>query len=273
MVGSNVDLMGFAMDRFENGYVLVIVLMLGVLLLRAAVRYFYLKAGRARPAYAESAPRGRSTGVSRALLAMAGCGGIAFVILTILVLNWNEIFVIDGMLNSALKPFRTPWLLAVFVQITSVGTIFCMTTIAVVTSALIWALGRKAFLAPLWISFVGAESTTWITKYVISRARPDFLTGITEHNPSFPSGHATASTVILGFLGFIIVSEVALPTQKIEAAFWVGTAIAAICFSRLFLSLHYLSDVVSGFLVGSAWLLIGVAMARLAHSRGAGRAS
>jgi len=199
---------------------------------------------------------------ARHLLVAAVITGCLIPVLAYLVLRWSGIAHVDARVNALFEPFRTPWLLEIFVQVTSMGTIFSMSVIVVIVSSLLWSMGRLAMLVPLWSSFLGAEVTTWAIKYGIDRVRPDFLQGITESNPSFPSGHATATTVVIGFIGFIIARELPTRSLRIEVGFWSAMVIIAVCLSRLFLSLHYLSDVLCGFLVGSFWLLIGVASIR-----------
>uniref|UniRef100_A0A7C2BFY4 undecaprenyl-diphosphate phosphatase n=1 Tax=Pseudomonas graminis TaxID=158627 RepID=A0A7C2BFY4_9PSED len=184
----------------------------------------------------------------------------AMTFLAFAVIDWSYASDIDHRVNTLFAPFRAPWLVQLFAQVTSLGTIVSMSTIVIIVSGLLWSAGRLQVLIPLWVSFVGAEATTWSIKYGIDRVRPDFITGITEANPSFPSGHATASTVVLGFIAFIIARDLKSRSQRVETAYWAAVAIATICLSRMFLSLHYLSDVLAGWLVGSLWLLIGVAI-------------
>ncbi|QXZ13733.1 phosphatase PAP2 family protein [Pseudomonas sp. AO-1] len=198
--------------------------------------------------------------VIRCLLLAAGLIISAFLCLTIAVLHWNRTSAIDLAVNDFFQPFRAPWLLHLFVEVTSLGTIISMGMLVAVVSVLLWSMRRSSILLPLWASFLGAEVTTWVAKYAINRARPVFIDGITEFNPSFPSGHATASTVVIGFIGFVIARELSTKRMRAEVGVWSAMAIAAICLSRLFLSLHYLSDVLAGVLVGSAWLLIGIAI-------------
>ena len=118
-------------------------------------------------------------------------------------------------------------------------------------------------LAPLWITFVGAQATTWAGKYAIDRTRPVFLDAVTEASPSFPSGHATASTALVGFLADVIARDLPSSRQRFEVAFWAAAVIGLICFSRMFLSLHYFSDIAAGLLVGAFWLLVGFTAAEL----------
>ncbi|WP_282412799.1 phosphatase PAP2 family protein [Pseudomonas sp. PS01299] len=169
----------------------------------------------------------------------------------------DSLATLDQTVNSFFAPFRSPLLVKLFVEVTSLGTIAVMGLTVFVSSALLWSFNRRQALLPFWTTFMGAEITTWIIKYAVDRSRPSFLDGITELNPSFPSGHATAATAVVGFIGYIIARDLPNFKQRYEASFWSAVLIGAICFSRIFLSLHYLSDVVAGFLTGCFWLLIG----------------
>lgn len=191
----------------------------------------------------------------------------AITVLAFAVIDWSYASEIDRQVNTLFVPYRAPWLVQLFIQITSLGTVVSTSTTVIIVSGLLWSAGRLQMLIPLWVSFLGAEATTWSIKYGIDRVRPDFITGITEANPSFPSGHATAATVVLGFIAFIIARDLPTRSQRIETAYWAAVAIATICLSRMFLSLHYLSDVLSGLLIGSLWLLIGVAISEWQKTR------
>lgn len=198
----------------------------------------------------------------RTLLQAAGMVAVVFILLATLVLKWSGLSALDATFNASFQDFRAPWLLDFFLLATTLGTVaFAGLAVASVSVLFIWA-GRIRVLIPLWVAFVGAELTTWVAKYAVNRARPAFLDGISELNPSFPSGHATASTVVLGFVGYLIASAATSRRQRVEAGFCAGLAIATVCLSRVFLSLHFLSDVLAGVLIGGMWLLIGIALAQ-----------
>lgn len=228
--------------------------------LRLATRYVFLT--RYNPA---SQRDDNTLNVRRihALLRAAGAMGGAFfllVLLVLLVLNWTGLAALDVRVNASFEPFRSPWLLDFFLLVTSLGTVvFSGLAVACVSTLFVWA-GRIRMLIPLWTAFVGAELTTWVAKYAVNRARPQFLDGIAELNPSFPSGHATASTVVLGFIGYMLASTLTTRSLRVEAAFWSVASVAAVCLSRVFLSLHFLSDVLAGVLVGGLWLLLGISL-------------
>jgi membrane-associated phospholipid phosphatase len=120
---------------------------------------------------------------------------------------------------------------------------------------------RHLFVPALWTTLLGAQATTWIGKYAINRARPEFLDVATAIAPSFPSGHATAAMAVYGFLAYVAVRRVASRRVRFEIIYWTSVLIALIGFSRIYLGVHFLSDVLSGFLVGGFWLLVGVPVA------------
>jgi membrane-associated phospholipid phosphatase len=172
---------------------------------------------------------------------------------------------LDAGVNARLVPYRASWLVAGFLWITALGAGPAITGMAAAASALLWSQGRTRLLAPLWTTLAGAEGTTWLGKHLIGRPRPAFLYAVTEASPSFPSGHATAATALIGFLAYVTARSLPSLRQRFEASFWAAVIIGLICLSRVFLSLHYLSDIAAGVLVGSIWLLIGIGAAELSR--------
>lgn len=172
---------------------------------------------------------------------------------------------LDAGVTASLLPYRASWLVAGFLWITALGAGPAITGMAAAASALLWSHGRTRLLAPLWVTLAGAEGTTWLGKHLIGRARPVFLDAVAEASPSFPSGHATAATALIGFLAYVTARDLPDFRQRFEVSFWAAIAIGLICFSRIFLSLHYPSDIAAGVLVGTVWLLAGIGAAELSR--------
>lgn len=194
---------------------------------------------------------------------IAGLGALiaVFCILVWQVQTAGPLVMLDGWVNAGLAPLRSKVSLAGFAWLTQMGTGAVGTVIAFVASGLFWSDGRTRLILPLWIAFIGAQSTTWSLKFVTDRVRPPFLEGVTAASPSFPSAHATVSTAIYGFLALAVAQGVAAESRWAVYAAALAL-IVLIAFSRLFLSLHYLSDVAAGATVGAAWLMIGWRLAR-----------
>lgn len=167
----------------------------------------------------------------------------------------------DQAINAYFTPWRERPLIAVFLWITALGAGPALTVVAITATGFLWADRRPGYILPLWVAFLGAQATTWSGKYFVARHRPDFIQAVSEDSPSFPSGHATASLVLYGFLACALVRNLPGRRERFEVAFWTATLIAAIGFSRLFLSLHYTTDILAGFMVGTFWLLVGFALA------------
>ena len=189
------------------------------------------------------------------MIAALGLLAAAFVGLLLLVRAGGAVVVLDGVVQAGLGPLRQRPVLLGFDWLTQAGTGGTGAVVLLVASGLLWSSGRGALAAPLWLAFLGAETTSWSVKFLTDRVRPPFLEGLTAASPSFPSAHATVSMTVYGFLALVIAAGA--PEEWRGVVYGVGVAvIALISFSRLLLSLHYLSDVIGGALVGLFWLLL-----------------
>ncbi len=129
---------------------------------------------------------------------------------------------------------------------------------------LFFALRRKyAYLAGLLVSAVGAAATTYALKILIERARPGIAyQAYIESGFSFPSGHATVAMAFYGFCIFLVYRMVASALWRNLATLFLILLIAGIAFSRLYLGVHYLSDVLVGLVVGGMFALLGIAIVK-----------
>lgn len=173
----------------------------------------------------------------------------------------DEMIALDRRINLALADYRTTLGVELFAWITDLGGANTLLAVVVVATGFFLAQQQSHMVMPLWLSVLGAILTTWAGKFSFDRARPEFLTMVTEASPSFPSGHATGAMAVYGFVAYAIARDLSSRRQRFEAVFWSAVLIALVGFSRIFLSVHYASDVAAGFLVGGFWLLIGFSLA------------
>lgn len=176
------------------------------------------------------------------------------------VLEKEAIVHVDLTVQHALSIYRVAPLIDIFLWITALGAGPGICAAAFIATGFLWADRRPAFILPLWITVLGSQATTYLGKFAIARTRPDFIDAVSATTPSFPSGHATATMAVYGFIAYAIARDLPGLRQRFEIAFWTGMVVLLVGFSRLFLSVHYLSDVLSGFLVGAFWLLVGFAL-------------
>ena len=186
---------------------------------------------------------------------------IFFAIVLWQVQSGGVLVTLDGLVNAGLKAIRTRATLGAGAWISQIGTGAAGAIVCLVASGALASSGRTRWIAPIWIAFIGAQVTTWPLKFITARQRPDFLDGITAASPSFPSAHATVSMAVYGVIALAI-------ADGADQGRWVVFAVAAILilsisFSRLLLSLHYLTDVLAGATIGLFWVLIAAQVARL----------
>ena len=122
-------------------------------------------------------------------------------------------------------------------------------------AAALTALGRRHHAVWLVATGVGAGVLNRVMKLVIDRARPVFDDPVAiESSASFPSGHAMGSTAVYGAL--VVLGLPAWDQRTRLAAVATASVIAiSVAASRVFLGVHYPSDVIVGLLLGMAWLL------------------
>jgi membrane-associated phospholipid phosphatase len=164
---------------------------------------------------------------------------------------------VDEAVAASLHGQATPAATMGFTLVTQLGSTVVLLAVAASAAACLARLGRRWDAAFVVLAFAGAEALTWSLKALFQRERPSFDDPIaTASSFSFPSGHALVSLAVYGALAYVALGS--RRSRGIRAAFIAGTAlaVAAIGFSRLYLGVHYLSDVLAGYAVSVAWLLL-----------------
>ena len=99
----------------------------------------------------------------------------------------------------------------------------------------------------------------FMTKLLIHRPRPSGdIPYYQELSTSFPSGHATVAMALYGFLIYIICKNISTQRKKLAVLFVGASIIVLIGLSRMYLGVHYFSDVLGGYLVGLIWVIISI---------------
>ena len=105
-------------------------------------------------------------------------------------------------------------------------------------------------------------------KSAFHRARPSFAAEFPVTSSSFPSGHAMDSLIGYGLLAYWLGSRFPRTQRSINAV--VVALVALIGFARIYLGVHYLSDVIAGYSAGFIWLMVSITGYRFAESRRVG---
>lgn len=141
--------------------------------------------------------------------------------------------------------------------VTEVGSTVVMALLALLAVGwLAIRAKRRGDAALVAVVTAGAGLLVSVSKPIVGRVRPpeDFRL-VAETNPSFPSGHSLASMAVLGVLAVVFLPRLDSTRLRIAGYAVVTAAILAIGASRLYLSVHWSTDVVGGWLTGAGWLL------------------
>jgi undecaprenyl-diphosphatase len=193
---------------------------------------------------------------------------LAITVVSLLVFLWlgNEVHTsrtqsMDNKFRTQLHAHASPALTVLMRSATQSGSLIPLTSLSVIGVAGFCFLKRWRRAGMLAIVMVG----TWVLndslKEAFQRARPDPFFGILPpHNYSFPSGHALFSFCFFGFLAAIFIPQLKSRSQRFAAWTLVAIIIVLVGFSRVYLGVHYPTDVVGGWLVGLAWLSAVIAL-------------
>lgn len=204
----------------------------------------------------------RFTGLPMTLIVVA-CIYIAFALFGIvdLVVSSRGVVAFDDQVMSWFAPYRSKERVDAGMLLTGLGNTSTLIASVLIASSFLWAHRRRGIVGPMWLAFIGVEIVTTIGKGWVNRARPVFTTIATAHSPSFPSGHTTGATVVFGFLAYAISRDLASHRRRFAIAYGATMLVVVVGVSRVFLGVHFASDVIAGWLIGIFWLLVAFAVA------------
>lgn len=195
-----------------------------------------------------------------ALLALAGLGIYGFLAIADEVAE-GEIDAFDTALLLALRnpadlsdPIGPPWLEETALEITALGgyPLIVLTLAAVIGFLLVTRRPGPALYALL--SVAGGTVVSQLLKSLYDRPRPDLVAHLdTIHTASFPSGHAMMSTVAYLTLAALIVRIVVSRAARAYVLVVAVLVSLAVGVSRVYLGVHWPSDVAAGWALGVAW--------------------
>lgn len=138
-------------------------------------------------------------------------------------------------------------------DVTWAGTVTVIAPLAVLACGWLLSRGRQAGALAVVLAAVGAVALSSLVKVIVERPRPPVHHLVHVTSASFPSGHATESSAFYLALLAVVAWPLALPAVRSGAAALLVALILAVSFSRVYLGVHYPTDVVGGLLLGSGW--------------------
>jgi len=179
----------------------------------------------------------------------------------------------DDAVRMTVYGVASPRATTVLHAITQLGSPLFLLPMTLVASLIFLRRRRIRGAILLTATMVGVSLLNWILKSVFQRPRPLPFFGLTvPASYSFPSGHSLAAFCFYGALAALVTAR--LRSTFWSALVWAGAVviIVAVGFSRLYLGLHYPSDIIGGYATGFVWVLTVASadrMFRRADQRGA----
>ncbi len=280
LFGASLQLAGAVSSRLALLLVALALLLWGTgVLVRAAIRLGRPRVAGLRDRLVERArgrqARGRQEWVARLVLSLFDSArpesqallsaavvlaGATWLFLGILedVVSSDPLIELDRTIYALLQGMRTDWADSFMVFVTGLGGA-AGTAAVVLAVAALFAIKRYWRSLGYWLAAAGfAEVLVWALKYGVGRSRPSAIySGVEQF--SFPSGHAVLAITVYGFLAFLMARGKSAG-GKTAIALLAASAIVLVAFSRLYLGVHWFSDVMASLGLGLAWVaLLGIA--------------
>jgi membrane-associated phospholipid phosphatase len=197
-------------------------------------------------------------------------GSVGFATLAVGVESWQRLTDVDRTVSDTLRghAYAHPDVENLFEAITWLGAPETMTALTILAALAFWR-GRHRRLAAAWvIVMAGTGLLIEGFKDTFERDRPSFPAPY-EQLPSysFPSGHSAGSVAGYGLMAYCLGLRWPGRPRRLALVFGLGLVVLVIGFSRIYLGRHYLSDVLAGFALGTAWLALCVLVLETLRAR------
>lgn len=167
---------------------------------------------------------------------------------------YDEQLVLDSIFyNLVVQNMRTPTLTTILIIITNLGSAITLISLAILSIILI--KNKKIGLC-ISLNLIISTLLNVILKNIVQRPRPEGYRLIDESGYSFPSGHSMVNTAFYGLLIYLVLRNVKNSKLKYTLVTLISLLIIGIGFSRIYLGVHYASDVLAGFLISVAYLVV-----------------
>ena len=169
----------------------------------------------------------------------------------------GDVGVMDSAILLAVAKKRTPWLTIAALDVTALGSITLVVLFSAFTLVVLLVLRDQMGALQLLAASAGAGILTLATKNFIERIRPEEAQQlIVVSGFSYPSGHSVSTSAL--YLTIAIIAGRYVQHSGARAALFLAVSVVLIMIgaSRVYLGVHYATDVVSGISLGAAWALL-----------------
>ena len=168
-------------------------------------------------------------------------------------INANTISILDNYIYNVIKEFISPKMTPIVKFITEFGNYTVMIPVII----LFYLFNKdKSFNRYFTINLVAIFTSNFIVKNIVRRDRPIDINLIIENGFSFPSGHSMVSFAFYGFIIYYVYCSHLSKIWKIIIISILILLVLMIGLSRIYLGVHYASDVIGGFVLALVYLII-----------------
>ncbi len=188
-----------------------------------------------------------------------------FIKFTAEVFEDDKILKIDNSILTFIgSHLRYPFFNGIAVDITAMGSPTVITIVSITAiSALIFAKDRLGAIY-LFLTVSGATILMAVLKFFIARPRPQIITHLVEvQGLSYPSGHSLIATATYLAIALLVCRYIKSIKKIVLLLLLTMLLISLIALSRLYLGVHYPSDVMSGIFFGISWVLLLTAIFKM----------
>lgn len=215
-------------------------------------------------------PRRAAVGLLAGLVGLVALGcGTAFLVRS---LNLELATELDADLAGYLVRNRRPWLTTVSRAASWLADLAVVAVLVLTVGGVAWARSRRWHA--LWIPSLaggGALAISATVKVITARARPPLSSALVDaYGHAFPSGHALRALAVHGALAWLVTAGTRSRAVRVLAWAFASVLIAVVGFARMSLGVHWLTDVLAGYVLGGAWLALVLVFAAPPAARTSG---
>lgn len=164
---------------------------------------------------------------------------------------------LDNQIILSIENIRLPFLNDVMLTLTDFGISALLVPIMLIFSVVLFMYKRYHSIMLLFLLYIAEKTVNHELKGLFARERPAFDHLVNETYYSFPSGHSMNAATIYPFIAYLFIEMVPWLKKRQKAVYMVtGCYVLMIGISRMYIGVHYVTDVAAGFAIGLALFLI-----------------